>query len=309
MGFRASPSEAVMWRDGDLLFAFHTDFEFSAVDSPIFRAPMAAPVHVHVRHTALWQLDFRVDAPLQVVLWRPGRRPVRTTVPAPVSWSAEARRFQGLFGERYPGTWVPVPCAYADVPHLCLCPAEDELRTVLLETFVQGRLQGACHIVHAKADADTCRILADRVGEPCGLAELRNGDIVRFPRQDAHASSVVAPVSALTLLCLGLGVRSFASSGSLLALGVALRLTLLPMVGAVPASSALNFYWCPFRGQHGPLSSPPWRRLAWLLTARAWLKGCPVTPLLLSIPAHIGSWLLVCLAWRQLSWQPCRDHG
>ena len=41
-----------------------------------------------------------------------------------------------------------------------------------------------------------------------------------------------------------------------LALGVALRLTLLPMVGAVPASSALNFYWCPFRGQHGPLSSP-----------------------------------------------------
>ena len=64
MGFRASPSEAVMWRDGDLLLAFHTDFEFSAVDSPIFRAPMAAPVHVHVRHTALWQLDFRVDAPL-----------------------------------------------------------------------------------------------------------------------------------------------------------------------------------------------------------------------------------------------------
>ena len=300
-----------MWRDGDLLLAFHTDFEFSAVDSPIFRAPMAAPVHVHVRHTALWQLDFRVDAPLQVVLWRPGRRPVRTTVPAPVSWSAEARRFQGLFGERYPGTWVPVvpvPWAYADVPHLCLCPAEDELRTVLLETFVQGRLQGACHIVHAKADADTCRILADRVDEPCSLAELRNGDIVRFPRQDAHASSVVAPVSALTLLCLGLGVRSFASSGSLLALGVALRLTLLPMVGAVPASSALNFYWCPFRGQHGPLSSPLGDDSLGYSLRELGSKVVPLRPAPID-SAHIGSWLLVCLAWRQLSWQPCRDHG
>ena len=28
--------------------------------------------------------------------------------------------------------------------------------------------------------------------------------------------------------------------------------------------------WTPFL--------PAWRRLAWLLTARAWLKGCPVTP-------------------------------
>ncbi|CAE7632916.1 scube2 [Symbiodinium sp. CCMP2592] len=94
----ASHNEAVNWRDGDLLLAFPTDIEFSAIDMPAFRAAVTSDVAAHVRHTALWSLDFYVDVPLDIVLWRPGKRPVATKV--------------------------------------------DELRTIVIETFQNGRIVG-----------------------------------------------------------------------------------------------------------------------------------------------------------------------
>ncbi|CAE7283093.1 unnamed protein product [Symbiodinium sp. CCMP2592] len=205
--YGTSPNEAIRWRDGDLILAFPTDFEFSALDMPSFRTAFTESTAAFVRHTALWALDFYVDQPLNVVLWRPGRRPVSTKIPSPVLWCASEKQFRGQFPHRYPGRWVPLAWAYSDIPHLCLCPEAEELRTIIIETFQQDRLVGQCHVVHACADANTCRILVDQIDAPCMLlgatrdkewSELRNGDIaiwvpVRPALNDQETHVLLAP--------------------------------------------------------------------------------------------------------------------
>ena len=65
----ASQQEPARWRDGDLVLAFPTHIEASAIDTPAFSGAVCHDVNLHVRHTALWAMDFTVDAALKVVLW------------------------------------------------------------------------------------------------------------------------------------------------------------------------------------------------------------------------------------------------
>ena len=94
------------WRNGDVLLAFQQGSVTAAYDSPVYTSPK------HVRYAALWSFDFRTECILVMVIWRPGREPVRTEMPAGQQWSAAHQAFLGRFRIKYPGRWVPVPWAY-----------------------------------------------------------------------------------------------------------------------------------------------------------------------------------------------------
>ncbi|CAE7362809.1 PTAC2 [Symbiodinium sp. CCMP2592] len=255
-----SLSDAVHWRDGDLLLAFPTDAEHSAIDIPVFREePLLA---ARIRHMAFWSYDFQVEAPLSVVLWRPGRRPTQAHVPSGSQWLAEACTFMGVFQNRYPGRWIPVAWAYDDRPHLCAQSSDTDLRNIIIETLQDEQLRGTCHTVHALANAATCGMLVDRVDCPCfllGLSsekswpELRNGDIVHFPptRSNGACAGIGYLVGLLVLL---------RPSWAALAVvwGTA---NLFPHVAATPSSPlsgrrAPSCLWCPFLGRRSAPNGP-----------------------------------------------------
>ena len=147
------------------------------------------------------------------------------------------------------------------MPHLCLCAEVEELRCVIIESFAEGRIEGACHLVHALATADTFRILADRMDEPCRLlggpqdkpwAELRNGDIIHFPEKAASFSC--RPSWLLGVFCTVLGVgRAQGSTCAVLwlAAGVncAVAAPTLPLQ-EVPSMTGHRI-WCPWRDDQG----------------------------------------------------------
>ena len=71
----ASANDAIDWRTGDVVFAQPGGDPFHGLAPPLFSQGM------HVRHRAMWAIDFRVSCPMTILLWRPGWRPAKTTMP------------------------------------------------------------------------------------------------------------------------------------------------------------------------------------------------------------------------------------
>ena len=137
-----SEQEAVNWRTGDVLFAQPCEDPPQNLQQPSFSSGL------QVRHRAFWAMDFDATCPLTVVLWRPARRPTRTTMPPGARWSAARSTFLGEFELRYPGRWVPVPWAYDDDPHLCQRSGNPDTINIIYERVEANKLQGDCLAVN-----------------------------------------------------------------------------------------------------------------------------------------------------------------
>ncbi|CAE7476814.1 unnamed protein product [Symbiodinium sp. CCMP2592] len=151
----AGQNEAIDWRDGDVILAM----------GPLGMDLHDPPCFVHgfsVRTAAIWAADFRCEGPITVVLWTPGHRPIRTTMPPGSHWRANCHSFDGDFQQRYPGRWGPVPWAYSHDVHLCLRAGDDISCNIIVEELTGDRLMG-------EADA---------------WPPLRDGDILHFNHAD-----------------------------------------------------------------------------------------------------------------------------
>ena len=159
-----SLNEAVDRRNGDVLLAWEWHASEATMDRPVLSSVELA------RHAALWMADFEVSAPLSVVIWRPGHRPLHTTLPQPIHWSAAACTFVGQFAQRYPGCWVPVPWApwpppstppRPDSVHLCLRASDEAQCNVILESCTSydtyDQLDGRCFTVHQASTRESLK--------------------------------------------------------------------------------------------------------------------------------------------------------
>ncbi|CAE7208415.1 unnamed protein product, partial [Symbiodinium microadriaticum] len=180
----APGSQPVNWRDGDVISAFQYHTDEASYTAPQFISSS------HVRHAALWSVDFWVQCDLPIVMWRPGSWPTRTVAPAPQYWIARDETFYGTFSRRYPGQWVPMQWAYSDEVHLCLRSADPERCNVVLEYQQGSKLLGDCYSVRpestgyslsyfARSPVGDLSLLGHR-GGTVGFPPLRDGDIVHY---------------------------------------------------------------------------------------------------------------------------------
>ena len=270
-------SDAVDWRNGDVLLAVERHAPGRSLHVPVF-----TDKH-HVRHSALWIFDFTVDCMVELTIWRPNRPPVTTEMPAGATWDAQAQRFRGRFEEKYPGAWVPVPWAFNAQVHLCRRATDPTLCNVLLESvkLIDGafKLRAACHTVH---QASTCVSIAGALNLPTahlrliGVPEpaddfpaLRDGDVLHYALpDDSHATGPLVRFSFW--LALGATRNKF-----LWAIATAL---ILGSLAAPPCSSAVqadHWLWSPYQGRLGPVHNSPERHIADQLFALEpiWVHG------------------------------------
>ena len=104
--------DEIAWRTGDLVVALPPDAFTGMFQTPVFATAE------QLRHCAIWSLDFCLAAKADAVLWQPDTRPLLTTIPRGSRWNALDATFEGVFSERYPGGWAPVPWIAEDRPHL-----------------------------------------------------------------------------------------------------------------------------------------------------------------------------------------------
>ena len=285
----SGPNDAIDWRTGDVIFAQPNEG---------FPASLAAPVFTngtHVRHRAFWGANFQVQKPLTIVLWRPGFPYTKTTMPPGAHWLADRQTFHGEFEHRYPGTWVPVPWAYDDRPHLCQRPPNPDSLHVIYEHVEGSILQGECMPVsrwstlqsiagQLQVDPQQLRLLgadSNAAGRP-----LRDGDIIHTldPAIEVPSSlaAVVAPSICLLLLAGWHGPH--AGPQGLVLLGLVWLFWC--SAAAVPtrddhfAESSLQWIWSPYRGKLGPFSSLSLAHANPLRTVEPWWNHglAPVSP-------------------------------
>ncbi|CAE7429118.1 unnamed protein product [Symbiodinium sp. CCMP2592] len=162
------PASDIYWRSGDLLVAL-----------PPYSPPCFATA-TQLRHCAIWSVDFSVSSTIEVVLWRPSVRPLRSRIPAMARWNALDLTFEGVFAQRFPGRWAPVPWAADDLPHLVQCSqSADDVSVV-----VESSLGCFCSEIPACVDAwQLWTALPTLPSQPQVLgvpkAELRHGTLLR----------------------------------------------------------------------------------------------------------------------------------
>ena len=285
----SGPNDAIDWRTGDVIFAQPHEGPPVSLAAPVFTNG------IYVRHRAFWGANFHVQQPLTIVLWRPGFPYTKTTMPPGAHWLADRQTFQGEFENRYPGTWVPVPWAYDDRPHLCQRPPNPDSLHVIYE-HVEGRiLQGECIPVsrwstlqsiagQLQVDLQQLRLLgadSNALGRP-----LRDGDIIHALDPAIETPSSLAAVAApsICLLILAGWYGPPAAPHGLVLLG--LVWLLWRPADAVPtqddhfAESSLQWIWSPYRGKLGPFSPLSLAHANPLRTAEPWWNHglAPVSP-------------------------------
>ncbi|CAE7788172.1 HERC2, partial [Symbiodinium microadriaticum] len=183
-----SDSDAVDWRNGDVLLAIEWHAAGRSLEVPTFLSLE------HVRHSGLWMMDFQTACVVQLIIWRPGRPPVTTDMPADASWDATRQCFRGRFETKYPGAWAPVPWAYSNAVNLCQRSQDPTLCNVLVEVVSlvgqDYQLEPTCHTVH---QASSRHSIAGALQLPTtdlrliGIAEpsddfpaLRDGDVIHY---------------------------------------------------------------------------------------------------------------------------------
>ena len=257
-----SLNDAVDWRNGDVLLAWEWHASEAAMDHPVL------PTVEMARHAALWMADFELSNPISVVLWRPGHRPLITTLPLPIRWSAAACTFVGQFARRYPGCWVPGPWApwpppstppRPDSVHLCLRALDEAQCNVILESCTShetyDQLDGRCFTVHQASSreslkrafalpTDDIRLLGV-ANQEAPFPPLRDGDIIHYTVSPASASRQAHLV--WPLLCLAPRFRFCSVIVLLASMSAAVSLTQNP-----PAESR-HWLWSPFQGKLGPV--------------------------------------------------------
>ncbi|CAE7867543.1 unnamed protein product [Symbiodinium necroappetens] len=171
--------DEIAWRTGDLVVAWPPDAFTGLFQTPVFtRAEQ-------LRHCAIWSLDFCLAAKSDAVIWQPDTRPLLTTIPRGSRWSALDATFEGVFSDRYPGSWTPVPWIAEDRPHLIQIAASDRFVHVVVETPAAC----FCTAVHMytdrrqlRADLPTLdgmpRVLSVPDEELQAGTTLRDGDVV-----------------------------------------------------------------------------------------------------------------------------------
>ena len=171
--------DEITWRTGDLVVALPPDAFTGLFQTPVFvRAEQ-------VRHCAIWSLDFWLAAKADAVMWKPETRPLLTTVPRGSRWCALDSTFEGVFADRYPGIWTPVPWIAEDRPHLIQVSSSQHLVHVVVET------PNACFCAAVHAHTERRRLWEDlpTLQYPPGVLSvpdeeldqgttLRDGDIV-----------------------------------------------------------------------------------------------------------------------------------
>ena len=259
-----SDQEAIDWRDGDVLFAF----PYGQVQTQ-HRLPVFASC-AQVRHAAIWAHDFEVGCPLPLVVWRPGVKPVNTTMPPPSRWHADLQAFSGHFQRKYPGQWVPVVWAYDDRVHLCQRLADPQMRNVIVETPTATKLLGVCYTV---PEWTTRTSLARSLGlEPAFLTLLghpgepepgppRDGDILHYSgiapdvvdRSGAAERTAYPALSVFILTLFHAHCRPALLLAALCALArpiAGVGILEEPSLDDVPQ----HWIWSPFRGGVGPFA-------------------------------------------------------
>ncbi|CAE7646220.1 unnamed protein product [Symbiodinium sp. CCMP2592] len=243
----------VYWRSGDLLVALPP-----AVFEPTYSPPCFATA-TQLRHCAIWSVDFSVSSTIEVVLWRPSVRPLRSRIPALARWNALDLTFEGVFAQRFPGRWAPVPWAADDLPHLVQCSQSADDVTVIVESSV------GCFCSEIPACVDAWQLwtaLPTLPSQPQVLgvpkAELRHGTLLRngdvvsgtSPREQLPVWIALSLSLLWRWPCLG---------------GASLLFILTPEVRAVrtPASGTNTEYlhrvWNPAGMVQGPFPGPSHR--------------------------------------------------
>ena len=256
-------SDAVDWRNGDVLLAIEWHAPGRSLHVPVFTDKR------HVRHSALCMCDFRVECMVELTIWRPNRPPVTTEMPAGATWDAQAQRFRGRFADKYPGAWVPVPWAYNAQVHLCSPAADPTLCNVLVESVqpVDGafKLRATCHTVH---QASTCVSIAGALRLPTahlrliGVPEpaddfpaLRDGDILHYSLpEDAHAFRPAVHLS----LWLAIGITRSRFLG-VVAAGLLLGSSAAPSCRGLVQED--HWLWSTYQGRLGPVHGSPDRHI------------------------------------------------
>ncbi|CAE6971384.1 unnamed protein product [Symbiodinium sp. CCMP2592] len=250
----SGPNDAVDWRDGDVVLALGPG-GLSSYDPPRFITGLA------VRTAARWSLDFQCECALPVVMWAPGSRPLRTTMPPGSRWIASQATFTGEFQQRYPGCWVPVPWAYSHDVHLCL-RSEDEIHChIIVEELVGDKLQGTCWSVNARVTPRAFALSWGlRVGATCLLGvpdratdwpPLRDGDILHFPH---HARSAAGRVGKLLgLWALGLCTLLDHRLCAFLLVSAHLPASVSVRPADAQGLRVRHWLWSPHRGRLGPV--------------------------------------------------------
>ena len=141
--------DEIHWRTGDLVVALPPDAFTGLFQTPVFvRAEQ-------LRHCAIWSLDFWLAAKADAVMWQPESRPLLTTVPRGSRWCALDSTFEGVFVDRYPGLWTPVPWIAEDRPHLIQVSSSAHLVHVVVET------PEACFCAAVRAHTERQQLWAD----------------------------------------------------------------------------------------------------------------------------------------------------
>ncbi|CAE7241055.1 unnamed protein product, partial [Symbiodinium microadriaticum] len=174
--------DEIHWRTGDLVVALPPDAFTGLFQTPVFvRAEQ-------LRHCAIWSLDFWLAAKADAVMWQPESRPLLTTVPRSSRWCALDSTFEGVFVDRYPGIWTPVPWIAEDRPHLIQVSSSAHLVHVVVETpdtCFCAAVQAHTERQQLWADLPTLRRPPRVLSIPDAELELgttlRDGDVVVEP--------------------------------------------------------------------------------------------------------------------------------
>ena len=171
--------DEIAWRTGDLVVALPPDAFTGLFQTPVFATAE------QLRHCAIWSLDFCLAAKSDAVIWQPDARPLLTTIPRGSRWNALDATFEGVFSDRYPGSWAPVPWIAEDRPHLVSIAASERFVHVVVESAAAC----FCTAVHMHTDREQLRAdLPTFDGMPRVLSVpdtelvtgtmLRDGDVV-----------------------------------------------------------------------------------------------------------------------------------
>ena len=259
----ASPHEAIDWRTGDVVFVQPNEGFPQSLTPPVFVNG------THVRHRAFWGIDFHVQRPLTIVIWRPGHPYTKTTMPPGAHWLANRQTFQGEFEQRYPGSWVPVPWAYDDRPHICLRSPDPDNLHIIHERVEDNVLRGDCLVVSrwstlssvaGQLDLDQRSLRLLGVDGSTAGRSLRDGDITHSvdPAVAVPSSAATLPAPGICLFLLAGGHGAQTSSIGFLGLGLAWALchlaTAVPTLADQNDDFSFQWVWSPYRGKLGPYS-------------------------------------------------------
>ncbi|CAE7566637.1 unnamed protein product [Symbiodinium necroappetens] len=210
----ASANEAIDWRTGDMVFAQPCEGFPHSLSPPSFTSG------IHVRHRAIWGVDFKVLCPLTIVIWRPGHPYTKTTMPPGAHWLADKQTFQGEFEQRYPGYWVPVPWAYDDRPHICQRPSSPDTLHVIYEHVDGHILQGQCLPISTWSTLDSVagqlgvapnQLVLLGVDSRPAHRPLRDGDILHHLHLEPGDHSDAISLTASLPLLLAIAFKHHAS--------------------------------------------------------------------------------------------------